>query len=76
MVFSELYSGLDTTSIGAMHRMGVEASSIDENNRKKNILFTPSKRQVALSNILVALEENRILAVFHKGKDGMQINVM
>ena len=50
--------------------------SIDENNRKKNILFTPSKRQVALSNILVALEENRILAVFHKGKDGMQINVM
>ena len=26
MVFSELYSGLDTTSIGAMHRMGVEAS--------------------------------------------------
>lgn len=50
--------------------------SIDENNRKKNILFTPSKRQVALSNILVALEENRILAVFHKGKDGMQVNVM
>lgn len=50
--------------------------SIDENNRTKNILFTPSKRQVALSNILVALEENRILAVFHKGKDGMQINVM
>ena len=49
--------------------------SIDENNRKKNILFTPSKRQVALSNILVALEENRILAVFHKGKDGMQVNV-
>ena len=39
--------------------------SIDENNRKKNILFTPSKRQVALSNILVALEENRILAVLH-----------
>ena len=35
-----------------------------------------SKRQVALSNILVALEENRILAVFHKGKDGMQVNVM
>lgn len=26
MVFSELYSGLDTTSIGAMHCMGVEAS--------------------------------------------------
>lgn len=50
--------------------------SIDENNRTKNILFTPSKRQVALSNILVALEENRILAVFHKGKDGMQVNVM
>ena len=50
--------------------------SIDENNRKKNILFTPSKRQVALSNILVALEENRILAVFHKGKDCMQIIFM
>ena len=24
----------------------------------------------------LTLEENRILAVFHKGKDGMQVNVM
>lgn len=27
MVFPELCSGLDTTSIGAMHHMGVETSS-------------------------------------------------
>ena len=77
----KFYSPYDTSLYASLYIIsgcpnGSLCLSIDENNRKKNILFTPSKRQVALSNILVALEENRILAVFHKGKDGMQVNVM
>ena len=35
MVFPELCSGLDTTSIGAMHHMGVETSSHLINTMKK-----------------------------------------
>lgn len=50
--------------------------SIDKKNYSQTILFSPSKRKETLSNILVALEENRILAVFHEKSDGMQVNIM
>lgn len=39
MVFPELCSGLDTTSIGAMHHMGVETSlGLEDFNAKKRFL--------------------------------------
>lgn len=55
---------------------GALSLSIDKDKRYQTILFAPSKRQETLSNILTALEENRILAVFHEKNDGMQVNVM
>lgn len=76
MVFSELYSGLDTTSIGAMHHMGVETSSRDwlsiiPNCPKENIILIDRNKGILQCCNKKLLEKDYPFMVFRQKSSGI-----